>query len=74
MPLNLERLQHWIDRGLIDPSRPITMRELYATRCVHGVKDGVKLLGDVRFHFLALPFSCVESRTDPSWRTLRTGC
>ncbi|GAA5858472.1 hypothetical protein JCM8547_007322 [Rhodosporidiobolus lusitaniae] len=46
MPLNLDRLQHWIDRGLIDPSRPITMRELYETRCVHGVKDGVKLLGD----------------------------
>ncbi|BGP14411.1 hypothetical protein JCM10213_004535 [Rhodosporidiobolus nylandii] len=45
-PLNLERLQHWIDRGLIDPSRPITMRELYETRCVHGIKDGVKLLGD----------------------------
>ncbi|GJN87247.1 hypothetical protein Rhopal_000192-T1 [Rhodotorula paludigena] len=46
VPLNLERLQHWIDRGLIDPSRPITMRELYETRCVHGVQDGVKLLGD----------------------------
>ncbi|GAA6043906.1 hypothetical protein JCM8097_004100 [Rhodosporidiobolus ruineniae] len=45
-PLNLERLQHWIDTGRIDPSQPITMRELYETRCVHGVKDGVKLLGD----------------------------
>jgi large subunit ribosomal protein L15 len=54
MPLNLERLQHWIDRGLIDPSRPITMRELYETRCVHGVKDGVKLLGDVRPDFAFL--------------------
>ncbi|GAA6000385.1 hypothetical protein JCM10207_007990 [Rhodosporidiobolus poonsookiae] len=49
-PLNLERLQHWIDRGLIDPSRPITMRELYETRCVHGIKDGVKLLGDGAEH------------------------
>lgn len=46
VPLNLERLQHWIDRGLIDPSRPITMRELAETRCIHGIHDGVKLLGD----------------------------
>ncbi|TKA57455.1 hypothetical protein B0A53_00684 [Rhodotorula sp. CCFEE 5036] len=46
IPLNLERLQHWIDRGLIDPSRPITMRELFETRCIHGIHDGVKLLGD----------------------------
>jgi len=51
VPLNLERLQHWISRGLIDPSRPITMRELYATRCVHGVHDGVKLLGDGKEHW-----------------------
>ncbi|GAA5898830.1 mitochondrial 54S ribosomal protein uL15m MRPL10 [Sporobolomyces salmoneus] len=46
VPLNLERLQHWIDKGLIDPTRPITMKELYETRCVHGVHDGVKILGD----------------------------
>jgi hypothetical protein len=46
-PLNLDRLQHWIDRGLIDPSQPITMKELFETRCVHGIRDGVKLLGDV---------------------------
>ncbi|GAA5978707.1 hypothetical protein JCM5350_002490 [Sporobolomyces pararoseus] len=46
VPLNLERLQHWIDKGLIDPTQPITMRELYETRCVHGVHDGVKILGD----------------------------
>lgn len=47
VPLNLNRLQHWIDRGLIDPSMPITMKELKESRCVHGIKDGVKLLGDV---------------------------
>ncbi|BGP54196.1 hypothetical protein JCM8202_001330 [Rhodotorula sphaerocarpa] len=51
VPLNLERLQHWIDRGLIDPSRPITMRELFETRCIHGLHDGVKLLGDGVEHF-----------------------
>ena len=53
VPLNLERLQHWIDKGLIDPTQPITMKELYETRCVHGVHDGVKLLGDVRNHPLS---------------------
>ena len=46
-PLNLDRLQHWIDRGLIDPTKPITMKELFETRCVHGIKHGVKLLADV---------------------------
>lgn len=63
VPLNLERLQHWIDRGLIDPSRPITMRELYETRCVHGVQDGVKLLGDVRISLVA-PLLERDLRTD----------
>ncbi|BGP23284.1 50S ribosomal protein l15 [Rhodotorula toruloides] len=46
VPLNLNRLQWWIDRGLIDPTMPITMKELRDSRCIHGVKDGVKLLGD----------------------------
>mgnify|MGYP001610687924 FL=1 len=46
-PLNLDRLQHWIDRGLIDPTQPITMKELFESRCVHGIKHGVKLLADV---------------------------
>ncbi|CAG8574071.1 4594_t:CDS:2 [Paraglomus brasilianum] len=44
--VNLDRLQNWIDRGRIDPSQPITIKELADTRCVRGVKDGVKLLGD----------------------------
>ena len=46
-PLNLDRLQHWIDNERIDPSQPITMKHLLDTRCVRGVKDGVKLLADV---------------------------
>jgi len=47
-PLNIDRLQSWIDQGRIDPSKPITMKELNASRCLHGVKDGVKLLARVR--------------------------
>lgn len=62
--LNLNRLQHWIDRGLIDPSMPITMKELKDTRCIHGIKDGVKLLGDVRSTSLSL-FSTLADRPVP---------
>ncbi|KAL8763688.1 MAG: hypothetical protein Q9184_000583 [Pyrenodesmia sp. 2 TL-2023] len=43
-PLNLDKVQSWIDQGRLDPSKPITIRELAKSRCVAGVKDGVKLL------------------------------
>jgi large subunit ribosomal protein L15 len=43
-PVNLDRIQSWIDQGRLDPSKPITMKELNDSRCLHGVKDGVKLL------------------------------
>ncbi|GAA5979525.1 hypothetical protein JCM11641_005422 [Rhodosporidiobolus odoratus] len=65
-PLNLERLQHWIDRGLIDPSQPITMRELYETRCVHGIKDGVKLLGDGAEHLTTSNLNIEVSKASQS--------
>ncbi|KAF2452154.1 hypothetical protein P171DRAFT_426537 [Karstenula rhodostoma CBS 690.94] len=45
-PINLDRIQSWIDQGRIDTSKPITMKELNKSRCLHGVKrHGVKLLG-----------------------------
>ena len=47
-PLNLGRLQKWIDDGRIDPSHVITMKDLVDSRIVNGVKYGVKLLADVR--------------------------
>ncbi|OAL49023.1 ribosomal protein L15 [Pyrenochaeta sp. DS3sAY3a] len=44
-PINLDRIQSWIDQGRLDPSQPITMKELAKSRCLHGVKrHGVKLL------------------------------
>lgn len=43
-PVNLDRVQSWIDQGRLDPSRTITVKELVESRCIHGVKDGVKLL------------------------------
>ena len=46
-PLNLDRIQTWIDQGRLDPSRVITLKELCASRCLHGIKDGVKLLARV---------------------------
>ena len=47
-PINLDRIQSWIDQGRLDPSKPITMRELAKSRCLHGVKrHGVKLLAKV---------------------------
>ncbi|KAG8896826.1 YmL10 [Tulasnella sp. 417] len=47
-PINLDRLQHWIDAGRLTSSaeKPITARELLLSGCIHNVKDGVKLLGD----------------------------
>ncbi|KHJ32574.1 putative 50s ribosomal subunit protein l15 [Erysiphe necator] len=42
--VNLDRIQSWINQGRIDPSKPITINELVKTRCIHGIKDGVKLL------------------------------
>jgi ribosomal protein L15 len=48
-PINLDRIQSWIDQGRLDASKPITMRELHKSRCLHGVKrHGVKLLARVR--------------------------
>lgn len=43
-PINLDRIQSWIDQGRLDPMKPITLKELADSRCLHGVKDGVKLL------------------------------
>ncbi|KAM3084546.1 YmL10 [Clarireedia jacksonii] len=44
-PVNLNRIQSWIDQGRLDPTQPITLKELAKSRCLHGVKDGgVKLL------------------------------
>lgn len=61
IPLNVDRLQFWIDQGRIDPTQQITARELLASRCIHKVGDGVKLLADGAQH-LRTPVSLVVSR------------
>jgi len=47
-PVNLDRIQHWIDQGRLQssPENPITAKELLLSGCIHNVHDGVKLLGD----------------------------
>ena len=49
-PVNLDRIQHWIDQGRLtsSPEKPITARDLLLSGCIHDVHDGIKLLGDVR--------------------------
>jgi large subunit ribosomal protein L15 len=42
--VNLDRVQEWIDQGRLDTTKPITLKELVKSRCIHGIKDGVKLL------------------------------
>jgi len=66
-PVNLDRLQHWIDQGRIEssPLKPITARELLLSGCVHDVHDGIKLLGDGAEH-LKTPVHITPSRASKS--------
>ncbi|KAK2745239.1 YmL10 [Myotisia sp. PD_48] len=64
--VNLDRLQEWINQGRIDPSQPITLRELVKTRCIHGIKDGVKLLARGGPEALKQPITIVVSRASAS--------
>ncbi|KZS89865.1 ribosomal protein L15 [Sistotremastrum niveocremeum HHB9708] len=66
-PVNLDRIQHWIDRGLLSCSKenPITARELLLSGCVHDVHDGIKLLGAGSEH-LRSPIHIVPSRASHS--------
>ncbi len=50
--VNLDRLQQWIDAGRLDPTKPITPRELIRSGIIgRTFKDGIKLLarGDEKF-------------------------
>lgn len=65
VPLNLDRLQSWIDQGRIDPKRPITVKELGKSRCATNIKDGIKLLarGATQIRF---PLNIIVSRASGS--------
>lgn len=57
-PVNLDRIQHWIDQGRLtsSPESPITARDLLKSGCVHNVHDGIKLLGDVSSALLGMQY------------------
>lgn len=61
-PLNLSQLQLWIDQNRIDPTKPITMKELLDSRIVHGIKHGVKILGSGASDFRTPNLTIVVSR------------
>lgn len=42
--VNLDRIQEWIDQGRLDPTKPITPKELIESRIIGTPKDGVKIL------------------------------
>ena len=60
-PLNLCKIQDWVDQGRLDPSKPITIKELCDSRCVSNVKDGVKLLAKGSEQ-LSAPLNIIISR------------
>ena len=60
-PINLNRIQYWINQGRLDPAKPITVRELNKSRAIHGVKDGIKLLARGKEE-LTSPINIVVSR------------
>lgn len=57
-PLGLERVQHWIDMGRLDPSKPITLKELQDSGVVGKIKQGIALVGTVRFPPSPPLFAC----------------
>ncbi|KAL8690103.1 MAG: hypothetical protein Q9218_004371, partial [Villophora microphyllina] len=64
-PLNLEKVQSWVNQGRLNPSRPITIRELAKSRCISQVKDGVKLLAKGS-ETLTSPLHIIASRASAS--------
>ena len=58
-PLNLNRLQFFIDSGRLNPKEPITMYHLWRSGAVGGrIKDGVKLLGTVSYPYFSCTATC----------------
>lgn len=60
-PINLNKIQDWINQGRLDPNQPITLKELVESRCMHGIKDGVKLLARGKEE-LTTPINILVSR------------
>jgi large subunit ribosomal protein L15 len=65
VPINLSKIQDWINQSRIDPTKPITVKELTATRAVSSIKDGIKLLA-AGADTLTSPINIVVSRASAS--------
>ncbi|KAL3900468.1 MAG: hypothetical protein SGCHY_001308 [Lobulomycetales sp.] len=52
MPVALDSLQFWINRGKIDPARPITLKSLYEAGCIRSAKKSGIHLSDRGLSFL----------------------
>jgi large subunit ribosomal protein L15 len=63
--VNVNRIQQWIDEGRLDPTKPITARELYESACVHSFGDGIKLLAKGAAS-LSHPIHLIVSRASPA--------
>jgi large subunit ribosomal protein L15 len=68
--VNLDRLQSWVDQGRLNPSRPITMIELYKSGCVSSIRDGIKLLSRVGSSFI---FTTREIERERDLTNVQTG-
>jgi large subunit ribosomal protein L15 len=64
-PINLDRIQAWIDQGRLTASQPITLKELEKSGAVRGIKDGVKLLANGASS-LKQPIHIIVSRASQS--------
>jgi hypothetical protein len=63
--VNLDKLQDWINQGRIDPTKPITPKELIHSRLIGTVADGVKILARGSEE-LKQPIHVVASRVSAS--------
>jgi large subunit ribosomal protein L15 len=64
-PVNLDKIQTWIDQGRLNPKLPITLKELTASGLVGRIKDGIKLLANGAAEFKT-PIHIVVSRASQS--------
>lgn len=63
--VNLNKLQDWINQGRIDPTKPITPKELVESRLVGSPKEGIKLLARGS-EFLQQPINIMVSKASAS--------
>lgn len=59
--VNLEKISDWIEQKRLDPTVPVTIRDLYKSKILKSISDGVKLLGRGKETF-KYPINIVVSR------------